>query len=286
MGSRNHLNHLLAGNFRYCVWKMMPGAFKAYYRAIGKSPTEIYSIMQKDSYEAFSRIGANRHVVGCYDAHEQFDYETPLLVPFAADTKNLVVLDFACGPGRMVKRMSKLVAQCDGIDISAENIRQAKEYCADTAYKNRWYVNNGRTFDGVDSDTYDLIFSTIALQHIAIHAIRHQIFAEMFRVLKPGGWLSLQMGYGRDYETLAANAARMNSGTKFARWSEDAFEAEGTNSAHDVAITNDSLPEIQAEFESLGFEQFAFELTPPPHKTPYESWIFMRLHKPLSTVEG
>ena len=73
---------------------------------------------------------------------------------------------------------------------------------------------------------YDFVMSTIVLQHIAVYDIRFQYLQEFFRVMKPGGLLSFQMGYGEGYGK--------------AGYYDNHYHAESTNSAHDTLVTTRS----------------------------------------------
>ena len=66
--------------------------------------------------------------------------------------------------------------------------------------------------------------STIVLQHIAVYDIRFQYLEEFFRVMRPGGLLSFQMGYGEGYGK--------------AGYYDNHYHAESTNSFHDTLVTS------------------------------------------------
>src|SRR5688572_3583518 len=140
------------------------------------SSEEQYIEMQRSHYEDQSR--SVEDVVGYYDWHELFPYETFLLnlradvrKPLFSDTSDLVALDFGCGPGRMVKRMNKLFKRCDGVDISQRLVEEARRQCPESQF----WVTNGNDLGDAPSSAYDFVFSTIAMQHIAVHSIRMQI---------------------------------------------------------------------------------------------------------------
>lgn len=280
--------HVAARDVKYLLWKVSPALLFAAYRASGRSASQAYSAMQKVVYEARARVDPKTFVVGMFEAHEQYDYETHLLRPFTDERLNvgskavheLIALDFACGPGRMIRRMAKRVGRCDGIDISAENIRAAQEYCAGVSPRPELYVNNGRDFASIGDDVYDLVFSTIALQHIPVHEIRQNIFAEMFRVMKSGASLSLQMAYGNTFDKVIEAARQAGYPAQFARWRENAYRARDTNGFHDVVITADTLGEVREDLQRIGFENVTHELADLPHASHYDNWIFLYARKP------
>src|SRR3954469_16590240 len=93
--------------------------------------------------------------------------------------------------------MAGRVHRIDDVDIAARNLENAKLWLAQHKVENsNLYLCNGLDLSAIDDNQYDLIISTICLQHICVHDIRLNYFKEFFRVLKPGGRVSLQMGYG------------------------------------------------------------------------------------------
>ena len=100
-----------------------------------------YSGMQKQVYE---QEVPPESIVGNFEWHEEYPYETFLLhrngdirKPLFERTDDKVALDFACGPGRMVKRMKNLFKEVDGCDISARLLEFARKYVND-AQNLRW----------------------------------------------------------------------------------------------------------------------------------------------------
>lgn len=103
-----------------------------------------YIQMQKQAYE--NPEVSPEDIVGQYEWHEEYPYETFLLYkngdirkPIFENTKDKAALDFACGPGRMVKRMMKVFQKVDGCDISSRLIQEAKERVPEADF----YVPNG-----------------------------------------------------------------------------------------------------------------------------------------------
>ena len=81
-----------------------------------------YTLMQKSFYD--DETISPEDVVGSYGWHEKFPYESQLLFkrgdmrfPLFESTKDKIALDFGCGPGRMVLRMSPLFERVDGVDL-------------------------------------------------------------------------------------------------------------------------------------------------------------------------
>jgi len=107
-------------------------------------------------------------------------------------------LDFACGKGRNIENLLGPVDwnRVDGVDISPANI----QYCI-TRFKSsisHFWITGGADAGGAPSNFYDLVISTIALQHIPVYEVRKSILLDIYRTMKVGSFLSIQMGFGED----------------------------------------------------------------------------------------
>lgn len=103
----------------------------------------------------------------------------------------LVVVDFGCGIGRLVKHLATNTNHLfGGVDVSQPMINQAKEYCKDT--KARFvHMMNGVSIPCEDNFA-DAIYSHIVLQHIHKYKVFF-ILHEFKRVLKSGGLAFIQL---------------------------------------------------------------------------------------------
>lgn len=240
-----------------------------------EAPLERYKHMQKTTYE--QPQWSPEEIVGAYDWHETVPFETLLLYrmgdvrfPLFDSTKELRALDFGCGPGRMVLRMAKLFRQVDGADISARLVEFAKAKCPDSEF----FVTNGDDLGGAPENAYDFIFSTIALQHIAVHDIRAKIFRAMERCLRPGGQISLQFCFNHLFpmskvmrKHFDGRLLWLGPETDHARWTENRTDATVTNGCCDVGIGKDDLPLIKQEFSEL-FDDVEFWFYDFAHHRP------------------
>ncbi|MEJ7676223.1 MAG: class I SAM-dependent methyltransferase [Chitinophagaceae bacterium] len=89
----------------------------------------------------------------------------------------------------------KILLKVDGADISKRLIEEARKASPDSIF----FVTNGDDLGEAPSNTYDFVYSTIALQHIAVRSIRLEILKAMSGVLKTGGKVTLQMAYSNSY---------------------------------------------------------------------------------------
>lgn len=225
-----------------------------------------YMNMQKTFYE--SDISA-KDIVGNYSWHEEYPYETFLLFkngdvrkPIFDTFADKIALDFACGPGRMIKRMQKLFKKVDGCDISSRLLEEAKRYVPRTSNGgvSDFYLTNGNDLGNVPRNYYDFIYCTISMQHIASYKVRKNILENIFAALKVGGKITLQMAYNprAPYTYELPQAARLGNSYEirfyikgnFASYFDDDFDAEQTNGAHDVCIGAADLDDIKKDLST------------------------------------
>ena len=222
---------------------------------------EKYLKMQKEYYND-ERISSEQ-VVGNYKWHENFPYETQLLykngdmrMPLITNSKEKYALDFGCGPGRMINRMSKLFKRVDGVDISENLLIESKQQHPDSNF----YISSGKDTGSAPNDTYDFVYSTIAMQHIAVHSIRMDILKRIHKILKPGGVATIQMAFNAEYPYIIKRKdfkikdfyIKIFKKQKIhAAWSEDRTNATSTNSGCDVAINKDDLEKLKSDFSSI-----------------------------------
>lgn len=242
-----------------------------------------------DGYAKMAKAFMNkpmRHptdVVGNFQWHENYPYEEYLL--HRPDNPNPVVpldgtklaIDFGCGTGRMVARMSRFFQRVDGIDIS--------DYALDWARKefpnNNFYVSSGADVGATPANTYDFVFNTISIQHIPVRVIRQTIYEGLYRCMKDGGSITLQLAYHPTYQ-----AGVWSHDTEHASYESDFFEATKTNGHADVVINEKDLPLFKADFEKVGFKDVEFRISNVSnlygnlngaYHAPYwaESWLFI-----------
>ena len=217
--------------------------------------------MQKSYYEKDDLPSDD--IVGNYKWHENFPYETQLLykngdlrMPLIDNLQDKIALDFGCGPGRMVNRISAIFKRVDGVDISKKLLEKAKQSCP----KSNFYISSGDDLGSTPSNTYDFAYSTIAMQHIAVHSVRMNILKNIKRVLKKSGKFTIQIAFNADYPFIVNKGSVTLGNYNFkilkkdkthAFWHEDKVNAKATNSACDVAIGYQDIPKVIQDFETL-----------------------------------
>jgi len=100
-------------------------------------------------------------------------------------------LDFGCGVGRLTIPLSKNFVQCVGVDISETMIKLAKKYLNSPNCK--YMVNSDKKLSMFENDSFDLIYSSIVLQHVPEKELIKSYLSEFIRLLKKNGILVFQL---------------------------------------------------------------------------------------------
>lgn len=232
-------------------------------------PKNSYTTMQQNHYDEMASkwsLDNREPVVGSFDKHNNWsDYETFLFKDIA--TKDKVALDFGCGPGRGIVQFSPLFARIDGTDISQVNLDNAKLWFEHSklSFEPNLYKTNGVDLSAIKDEQYDVIYSTICLQHICVHEIRFNLFKEFYRVLKSSGSICIQMGCGRLNKPGGSG------------YYDNVYTATSTNGYGDVQISNSD--QVKYDLEKIGFKNFKYDIRPTGPGDAHENWIYFRASK-------
>lgn len=112
------------------------------------------------------------------------------------DVRRRRCLDFGCGVGRLTQALVEHFEHCDGVDISAEMVRQAQ---ALNPYPDRctFHVNDGPDLSLFEDKSFDLVYSDIVLQHIPPDLAEGYV-REFVRLLDDGGVAIFQVPAAHD----------------------------------------------------------------------------------------
>lgn len=112
----------------------------------------------------------------------------PAQVPMAARR----ALEIGCGPGRLMRPMSRYFGEIHGVDVSDEMITQAKVRLRDIPWAKPHHAN-GVDLSEFPPDYFDFVYSYAVFQHIPSAEVVLSYLRETVRVLKPGGLARLQI---------------------------------------------------------------------------------------------
>lgn len=200
-------------------------------------------------------------VVGSFNAHNAWrDYEDFLFRDIEGDLKTKKVLDFGCGPGRNIVKFNNLFQQIDGVDIARINLENAHVWAKHNNITRPFalFLCNGIDLTGITDQSYDIVMSTICMQHICVYEIRLNYLKEFYRVLKPGGRVTIQMGFGEKH------TAR--------DYYDNNYEANSTNGNCDTKVTDPS--QLEKDLTSIGFTDFKYYIRPVGPGDYHQNWIF------------
>lgn len=104
-------------------------------------------------------------------------------------------IDFGCGAGRLTQALRGHFDRVVGVDFSAPMLARARQL--DPAGRCEFVLNERPDLSVFVDDTFDLAYSSLALQHIPTARARTYL-SELVRVVRPGGLLAVQVLTGTD----------------------------------------------------------------------------------------
>jgi SAM-dependent methyltransferase len=235
-----------------------------------------YTKMQDDYYESTAEL---MHSAGGPGGHQQHDsnpdYWNTLLEPLKSMTgTDIWALDFGCGQGRNIKNMYKvngMLHRVDGVDIASSNLVKAHDFLESLKQSDPnfaglnyyLYHNNGIDLGDIPDSQYDFIMSTIVFQHIAVHDIRYKLKEEIYRILKPGGLFSFQMGFGVGHPDSC-------------HYLDNSYTAGATNGMFDTRVDNEAL--LFNDLTKIGFTIKNHKVS-HPYYDRHPNWIYVLAEK-------
>jgi SAM-dependent methyltransferase len=101
-------------------------------------------------------------------------------------------LDFGCGVGRLSRALALRFERCVGVDVSPRMIDAARRLNADVPNV-EFVVNERPDLSAFDSGSFDLVYSSIVLQHLRSTAEIERFVRELIRVTATEGLAVFQL---------------------------------------------------------------------------------------------
>ena len=126
------------------------------------------------------------------DDAEFFDTARDLVRELGTELKRLPpgegrrALEIGCGPGRLLRPMSRHFSEIHGIDVSDEMAALARQKLADLTNV-QIHVASGSDLALFADEYFDFVYSYAVFQHIPSEEVVWSYLRETIRVLKPGG---------------------------------------------------------------------------------------------------
>ncbi len=118
------------------------------------------------------------------------EIEFSRLPPTSQDKRS--ALEIGCGPGRLMRALSRHFGEIHGVDISDEMVRLAADQLKDIAHAHVQVTPDSTLSMFLDS-SFDFVYSHIVFQHIPDRDVVLNYLHEAERVLKPGGILRCEL---------------------------------------------------------------------------------------------
>jgi SAM-dependent methyltransferase len=95
-------------------------------------------------------------------------------------------LDFGCGVGRLSRPLAERFRECVALDISEGMLKLARELNEDRP-NCRFLVNAAPDLGQLETESFDLVYSSLVLQHMPSVEVVEAYVSEFLRILRPGG---------------------------------------------------------------------------------------------------
>jgi SAM-dependent methyltransferase len=126
--------------------------------------------------------------------HQVYGPGTRGLLERAGVASGMHVADLGCGVGTVTGELARLVGSAGhvvGIDVSRDQLAQARDRLAGPAYAHVSFVEASATGTTLPDASFDLIYCRFLLLHLVEP---HEALREMHRLLRPGGIIVCEDG--------------------------------------------------------------------------------------------
>ena len=125
----------------------------------------------------------------------------------AAQRRGWKALEIGCGPGRLMRPMSRHFSEIHGVDVSDEMIALARERLHDTPNAHP-HVSDGASLAEFPDEWFDFVYSYAVFQHVPNRDVIAAYMRDAHRVMKTGALARLQF-----------NGMPVRGGESFDTWS-------------------------------------------------------------------
>lgn len=198
----------VADRLRYYYFKLKNGPrnrrFMKAYPAVILPPDYLM-------YEAFGLDYYRYYVNGRKSAEWVIDQVSPFI-----GLKDKQILDWGCGPGRIIRHLPELVIDAEGFSGTDYN-PQTIDWCSNHLPGIQFMVNNLDPPVPAADHSFDLIYGISIFTHLSEDA-HYAWLKELYRLLRPGGIILLTL-HGKAFAKKLgpAEALRFDSGKLVAR---------------------------------------------------------------------
>jgi ubiquinone/menaquinone biosynthesis C-methylase UbiE len=160
----------------------------------------LFAIMSDDIFKSSGDEPTTEELQLLYAQGEKFwkKWFAPLFWD-KTDTKDLSLLEYGCGMGRIINYPAPHFGKCYGIDISETQIEYANKYCPNRADVTFSLLEKPELTIPLKENVVDVVYSYAVLQHIQQRSSLVKAISEMSRVLKKGGKLKVQIRSTHNY---------------------------------------------------------------------------------------
>jgi SAM-dependent methyltransferase len=126
--------------------------------------------------------------------HQVYGPGTRSLLERAGAASAMHAADLGCGVGTVTGELARLVGSAGrvvGIDVSRDQLAQARERLAEPAFAHVSFVEASATGTALPDASFDLIYCRFLLLHLVQP---HDALREMHRLLRPGGIIVCEDG--------------------------------------------------------------------------------------------
>jgi ubiquinone/menaquinone biosynthesis C-methylase UbiE len=107
-------------------------------------------------------------------------------LPAGVPVSSRKALEIGCGPGRLMRPMSRWFGEIHGVDVSDEMVARAREKLVGVPHAFPHHAS-GSDLALFADETFDFVYSYAVFQHIPSADVVFSYLRETVRVLKPGG---------------------------------------------------------------------------------------------------